>query len=94
MADNSPVLRVLFRTREKIILQGEAHAVSSLNNSGKFDILPHHINFITMITDYVKIYLPDKRMLEFHIKSGVMRVLNDNVEIYVGVDVEQVTSKK
>jgi F0F1-type ATP synthase epsilon subunit len=93
MPDESTILRVLFRNREKIIFQGNAHAVSSLNNTGKFDILPHHINFITMIKEYLKIYLPDKSMLEFKIKSGVMKVLNDNVEIYVGVEVEQIASK-
>lgn len=31
------------------IFDGEAYAVSSVNSSGKFDILPFHANFISLV---------------------------------------------
>ncbi len=42
-------LSVRVITPEKLIWEGEARSVSSINNEGPFDILPLHTNFITII---------------------------------------------
>ncbi|MDP3941441.1 MAG: hypothetical protein Q8Q49_03990 [bacterium] len=79
------VLHVLVRNREKVIYDSAALAVSSVNQKGVFDILPEHINFITMIKDTLTIHKPDKTDQEYQIRTGLMRVQRNFVEIYVGL---------
>jgi F0F1-type ATP synthase epsilon subunit len=85
----SQVLRVMVRNREKVIYDGAAWAVSSLNERGVFDILPEHINFITMIKDTLTIHKPDKTLQEYKIRTGLMRVSSNVIEIYVGLAGQQ-----
>lgn len=79
------LLKVMIRNREKVIFDGLAYALSSINNKGVFDVLPQHINFITMIKESLTIHKPDKTKQEFKIRTGLMRVNADTVEIYVGI---------
>lgn len=83
------ILRVMVRNREKVIYDGTAWAVSSVNNRGIFDILPEHINFITMIKDSLTIHKPDRTVQEYKIRTGLMRVSRNTIEIYVGLAGQQ-----
>lgn len=47
MATNALKVKILSPTQT--IYEGEALSVSSTNSTGKFDILPYHANFITLI---------------------------------------------
>lgn len=47
MAQN--VLNVKILSPTQTIFDGEAHSVSAVNSTGRFDILPFHANFITLI---------------------------------------------
>ena len=47
MAQNALNVKILSPTQT--IFEGEALSVSSVNSTGKFDILPYHANFITLI---------------------------------------------
>ncbi len=64
---------------------GKAISVTSLNKKGKFDILPYHINFITLITEYVIIQKEDKKQITFSLKTGVIKVHEDKVHILLGL---------
>ncbi|MBI2443505.1 MAG: hypothetical protein HYV40_06420 [Candidatus Levybacteria bacterium] len=79
------LLNVMIRNREKVIYEGTATAVTSINDKGIFDILPEHINFISMIKEVLKIQKPDKIIQEYKIRTGIIRVNNNNVEVYVGL---------
>lgn len=85
------VLRVMVRNREKVIYDGTAWAVSSLNEKGVFDILPEHINFITMIKETLTIHKPDRTTQDYKIRTGLMRVRSNTIEIYVGLAGQQPT---
>jgi F0F1-type ATP synthase epsilon subunit len=87
------LLHVSVRNRESVIYDGAAWAVSSLNDKGVFDILPEHINFITMIRDSLTIHKPDRTDQEYKIRTGLMRVQKNIVEIYVGLAQIPTTSK-
>lgn len=82
-------LRVMLRNSEKVIYDGTAWAVSSVNDRGVFDILPNHINFITMIKDSLTIHKPDRTIQEYKIRTGLMRVSSNTIEIYVGLAGQQ-----
>ena len=88
-ASKDRILHVSVRNREKIIYDSAALAVSSVNEKGIFDILPEHINFITMIKDSLTIHKPDKTDQEYKIRTGLMRVQRNVVEIYVGLAGQQ-----
>lgn len=78
-------LNVLVRDRSGVLFEGEAEAVSSLNQKGLFDILPLHANFISLISKSVIIHLRDKEPKEIPIETGVLKIRDDNIEIYVGI---------
>ncbi|HLC88193.1 MAG TPA: hypothetical protein VJG66_04030 [Patescibacteria group bacterium] len=47
MAQDTLNVKILSPTQT--IFEGEAVSVSSVNTEGKFDILPYHANFITLV---------------------------------------------
>lgn len=74
-------------TREKTLFNGEAYAITSINEKGRFDILPHHANFITLIKQFVIIYTSEGEKKEFPLDNGVLEVSGNMVSIYLGVGV-------
>lgn len=83
----------MVRNPEKVIYDGTAWAISSVNDRGIFDILPEHINFITMIKDSLTIHKPDRTIQEYKIRTGLMRVSSNTIEIYVGLAGQQPSQK-
>jgi len=70
---------------EKEPFRGTAEAVSSQNKLGKFDILPGHTNFITLIFNNLTIHTPDKKTLNYQFERGVLEVNEDKVSIFLGL---------
>lgn len=64
---------------------GKALAVSSENRLGKFDILPQHINFITLIFKKVSILTLEKEKIEFTFEKGVLVARENEVKIFLGL---------
>ena len=65
--------------------QGEVWAVSSQNQVGKFDILPGHINFITLISDNMTLHLPNQRRVGYKFNRGVLEVSKNKVNVFLGL---------
>lgn len=65
--------------------KGKAEAVSSQNRLGKFDILPEHANFITLIFGNLTIYTPDKKKFTYQFERGVLEVSENKVNIFLGL---------
>jgi len=70
---------------EKEPFRGMAEAVSSQNKLGKFDILPGHTNFITIILDNLTIYTSNKRKITYQFERGVLEVSENKVNIFLGL---------
>ena len=83
--EGGKVLHVMIRNREKVIYNGEAFALSSVNNKGQFDVLAQHINFISIIKEYIKIHKMDKTMQEYPLRTGLMKVNGNRIDIFVGI---------
>ena len=73
------------RNRENIIFDGLVSSISSVNDTGKFDILPEHANFISLIKDVITIRDVGGKTREIKIGSGILRVLNNRASIYLGI---------
>lgn len=78
-------LLLVIRDRNTLLFQGEVTAVSSFNDKGPFDILPQHANFISIIKKHVVIHLPTKEKKRIELESGILKVRDNNVEIYLGI---------
>ena len=75
-------LAVIVRSREGVLFEGPAASVSALNDTGPFDILAKHENFISIIRQ--KIIIRSNAMREFLLNAGVIKVRGNRVEIYIG----------
>lgn len=81
--NESDLIKVDIRNRKEQFFRGEAHTVTSLNDTGEFDVLPKHANFVTLIRGFVII---DKGMpteKKFEIDTGVLAAKTSAVDIYL-----------
>jgi F0F1-type ATP synthase epsilon subunit len=77
---------LLVKSREGTLFDGVVASVSSYNKKGKFDVLPQHANFISLIKNKLIIRELGGAVRELPVTNGLMRVRKDNVEIYVGIE--------
>ena len=82
MFENS-VLTVIVRNKDKVLYNGQAYAVSAINDKGPFDILAQHENFISLIRDKVIIHTDAKEKQEIQIENGILRVSKNKIYIHV-----------
>lgn len=78
-----PPLEVTVRKRDKLVYEGQAFAITSVNNRGTFDILAQHANFITVIKEKLIIHKLDKTEQSFAIKNGVLHSADNKITIYL-----------
>ena len=81
-------LRSLFlmvRSRNQVLFSGKVTSLSSFNEMGKFDVLKKHANFISLINKSLQIRLEDGSEKEIKVDHGVMRVLKNKVDVYLGI---------
>lgn len=83
--DKNKPLTVSVKGPKNELFSGSALSVTSVNNKGKFDVLPFHINFISLIRDYVIIREQGKKEITLPLTTGVMRVFEDKVNILIGI---------
>lgn len=81
---NKPI-KLFVRDREQTLYDGEVSSISSKNTKGVFDILPHHSNFIALINDKLILKESNGGTKEIQVDSGIIKVLEGEVHIYLGV---------
>ena len=80
------ILKVRINSPEKVVWEGEALWVSSVNTKGPFDILPLHANFITIIQKQtIRIKLASGEVQEYAFPNGVIYTHSNRVFIYTGL---------
>lgn len=88
------VLDVKVLDRERVIFSGEAASLSSINEQGLFDVLEKHANFITLIQEKLVIRLPSGDVREVPLEKGIMKVNQDQVTVFVGMELGEVSDEK
>lgn len=76
-------LYAVVRTKDQVLFQGNVEAVTSYNDKGTFDILPEHINFISLIKDRLVLHQKLEENKEIGIQRGILKVLQNKVFVYV-----------
>lgn len=64
--------------------QGKVEAISCQNNLGDFDILPGHINFITLIFKKITIHISSNKKISYEFNRGVLEVSENKVNVFLG----------
>lgn len=82
----SDVLTIYVGDPEKIMFEGQAQAVSSINEKGPFDVLLEHENFICTVEKKLTIHLKDGGKKEFDISKGILKTEGNRVNIFLGIE--------
>jgi len=75
--------KLLIRSREALIYEGDCSSLTSFNDVGEFDVLEHHANFITLIRKFIVINKGEKEEKKITIEKGVLTSNEDTVEVYI-----------
>jgi F0F1-type ATP synthase epsilon subunit len=78
-------LTVKARAPFNIYYEGPAKAVSASNSVGKFDVLPGHADFFSVMVPGDVVIETDKDPVVFPISSGIITVRNDEVMLFVNI---------
>lgn len=77
--------RCIIRDRDTVLFEGDAFAVSAKNEVGLMDVLPEHTNFISIVQESIEVMKNDGKSLKLPIEKGVLKVLDNEVRIYLGI---------
>jgi F0F1-type ATP synthase epsilon subunit len=83
---NKKLLKVRVRDSQDIIFEGEVERVTSYNDVGTFDLYPMHANFISILKHKLAFYNDNKKIKELEMGQAVMKVKNDIVNIFLGIE--------
>lgn len=81
----SDSFRLMIRAREAMIYDGEINYLTSFNDKGKFDVLPEHTNFISLVKERIVFREAGGDEREIPIKQAVLRVLDDEAKVFLGI---------
>ena len=79
------LLSVTVKSSKREEFKGLARSITSTNAKGKFDILPYHTSFITLIKEYVIVREENNKEITFPLTSGIIKVYEDTVHILIGI---------
>jgi F0F1-type ATP synthase epsilon subunit len=83
---NSKLLNVVIRDTENVVFKGDVDRISSFNEVGRFDVYPMHANFISIINQEISLYNKHEKIQEIKIEQAIMKVKQDNVRIFLGIE--------
>lgn len=84
-ASDSTNLKVIARAPFELYYEGQAKLVSGENRVGKFDILPGHADFFSVMTPGEVIIETDKDPVSINITNGIIGVRDDNVLLFLNI---------
>jgi F0F1-type ATP synthase epsilon subunit len=78
------IIKVKISNPEKVFFEGEASSVSSKNDSGPFDILANHANFISLLHDAtVTVRSEAGQPQDYIVHRGLLSSKDNFVRIFV-----------
>lgn len=77
------VLNVRIISPQEDLYRGTALSISSTNSTGKFDILPQHANFITLVQNApITIRTGDGKNLSYNFPLAIIHTSGNEVRIF------------
>jgi F0F1-type ATP synthase epsilon subunit len=82
---DSTRLKVIARAPFQLYYEGAAKLVSAENRVGKFDILPGHADFFSVMTPCEVVIETDKDPVNINITNGIIGVRDDSVLLFLNI---------
>ena len=76
-------IHLTVRNRTKVLFDDDVKSVTSKNDTGIFDVLPEHSNFISLISSPLTIRKLDGGKQEITFANGIIKVKDSSVHCYV-----------
>jgi F0F1-type ATP synthase epsilon subunit len=92
-SQNDP-LHLTIISAEGTVYNQDVKAISSTNDTGDFDILGFHANFISIIKKKVIVHQVDGSLREFPVEVAVLKAINNKVEIFLGIEQVEIGDKE
>jgi F0F1-type ATP synthase epsilon subunit len=85
--DGKPIMNVKVYSPFKVYYDEETYSLSGVNNTGPFDILPRHHNFITLVNACELVLHPvnGRKEQKIRISGGLMHVKADKVTVFLDI---------
>lgn len=84
--NGKPIMHIKVYSPFKVYFDGDGFSISAVNDTGPFDILPRHHNFMTLLNPCDLVVNPLKgNEQKFGISRGVMHVKADKVIVFLDV---------
>jgi len=84
-ASDNTHLKVIARAPFELYYEGEAKLVSGENRVGKFDILPGHADFFSVMTPGEVVIETEKDPVSINITNGIIGVRDDSVLLFLNI---------
>jgi F0F1-type ATP synthase epsilon subunit len=78
-------LNVIARAPFNVYYEGDAEAVSATNKVGKFDILPEHADFFSILSPGEIIIETSTDPVVFNVSNGIITVRDNEVMLFVNI---------
>jgi F0F1-type ATP synthase epsilon subunit len=76
-------IHVRVRNRTQLLFDADVTAVTSRNDTGVFDVLPEHANFISLISSPLILRKIDGKKQEIPFTNGIIKVKDNAVYCYI-----------
>lgn len=83
--DANPTIHIRVASPFKTFFDEEAFSISAVNDTGPFDILPHHHNFITLLNACTITVRTARGDFHIQISGGIMHVKADKIIVFLNV---------
>jgi F0F1-type ATP synthase epsilon subunit len=83
--DPNAKLEVIARAPFQKYYEGPARVVSASNRVGRFDILPGHADFFSVMTPGEVIIETEAEPVSFNITNGIITVRDDRAMLFVNI---------
>lgn len=85
-ASSQPVMRIKVYSPFKTYFEANGYSISAVNTTGPFDILPHHHNFLTLLSPgEMTIRAVRGGNQRIRISGGLMHVKADKVTVFLDI---------
>jgi len=83
LRESGETIHVIVRNRTQILFDGDVKSVTSKNDTGLFDILPEHTNFISIITSPLILGKIDGQKQQIFFQNGLIKVKDNSIFCYI-----------
>lgn len=84
-ASGKPLMTIKVYAPFRVYFEGEGHSISGVNETGPFDILPHHHNFLCMLVPCELVIITPYETKRIKISHALMHVKAEKVTVFVDV---------